>query len=166
MKAIKDLVLSNEDLRNNLKINFTGQVNDDFMNFVKKDDVLSQVTVLGGSVPHQELIKLYEQSSALLLILTGYKDGEGFLPGKLFEYLATGLPIVAVGPISSDANALLHELGRDGMIASDNDSLIKARVLLLFENWKRESIREKQSDPSRYSRKQLTFKLSELLKSI
>ena len=49
---------------------------------------------------------MYGSSSLLLIILTGYKDAEGYMPGKLFEYIATGLPIIGTGPEDGDASAL------------------------------------------------------------
>lgn len=164
MMAIKELLVNN-DFKEMSEIIFTGEVNEHIKQFVMSDDCLSKITVFQGSVPHQELIELYGQSNALLLILTGYKDGEGFLPGKLFEYLATGLPIIAVGPLPSDADQLLRENNCGEMIASDRPDLIKQKVLDLFEAWKRGKLHPALTSSSQYSRKQLTLKLVELLKT-
>ncbi len=166
MNAVKQLILSHPEFSKQVIIDFTGTVNDEFRNFVTDDESLSRITVFNASVPHHELIKLYEQSTVLLLILTGYKDGEGFLPGKLFEYLATGLPIIAIGPVPSDADVLLREEGRDIMIASGDTELMKKKILSLFQDWKAGQMPQKNSTSTRYSRKQLTFKLVELLKSV
>jgi glycosyltransferase involved in cell wall biosynthesis len=165
MLAIKEL-LSTSDFMQKVEINFTGEVNETFKQFVMGDAILSKISVFGGSVPHQELIGLYGQSSALLLILTGYKDGVGFLPGKLFEYIATGLPIIAVGPVPSDADQLLRENNYGTMIASDRLDLIKQRVLDLFEDWKKGKLHWDLNSSKQNSRKQLTLKLVELLKTI
>ena len=165
LKAAVEVVNENS-LESKLEIVFTGQVNDDLKNFVKSDQTLSNITLFESSVPHDELIQLYGKSSALLLVLTGYKDGEGFLPGKLFEYIATGLPIIAVGPLPSDADVLLRELEVGEMIASDDIDKIKKQIFNLYSNWNAGIERSTLPNPNKYSRKQLTFRLAEILKSI
>jgi hypothetical protein len=133
---------------------------------VLSNQTLKTITRFQQSVPHAELVKLFGASSALLLILTGYKDGEGFLPGKLFEYLVTNLPIIAVGPLPSDADVLMKDLKVGQMIASEDHEAIKVRIHTLYNNWKSGNSRQIISIANDYSRKQLTFKLSEILKSL
>ncbi len=166
MNAVKKLATEDSVFGRDAKIYFTGQVNDDFRKWVESDSVLSSITIFQPGVPHNELISLYSHSSLLVLILTGYKDGEGFLPGKLFEYLATGLPIMAVGPVPSDANNLLRELKHGEMIASDNQEMIKSNLQACFKNWKHGHSFQKHQVATEYSRKQLTFKLVELLNTL
>ena len=166
MMAVRQLAIENNEFKEQVDIYFTGQVNEDFRSFIQQDEILSKIVKFENNVPHKELIALYGKSSALLLILTGYKDGEGFLPGKLFEYLATGLPIVAVGPLPSDANDLLKESGNDAMIPSEDLSQIKKRLLTLFTDWGKGGSVNKSTTAVKYSRKHLTFQLVELLKSI
>lgn len=166
MKAVEELVIESPSLANELEIVFTGQVNEDFFQFVSGNKELSKVTLFQLSVPHHELVELYGKSSALLLILTGYKDGEGFLPGKLFEYLATGLPILAVGPVPSDADGLLRDSNMGQVVSSEDESAIKSLVLGNYENWKAGKKNIQSVNATRYSRKELTFKLAEILKSM
>jgi glycosyltransferase involved in cell wall biosynthesis len=165
MKAVEEVVLEHS-LSDKMEIVFTGQVNDDFKQFVLSNQTLKTITRFQQSVPHAELVKLFGASSALLLILTGYKDGEGFLPGKLFEYLVTNLPIIAVGPLPSDADVLMKDLKVGQMIASEDHEAIKVRIRTLYNNWKSGTLRQIISNANNYSRKQLTFKLSEILKSL
>jgi hypothetical protein len=106
----------------------------------------------------------YGESSLLLLILTGYKDAEGFLPGKLFEYLATGLPILGVGPLNGDAANLLKEVDQGAMIASDDLSGIKEFIKSEYSNWLSGTVRSHSvSAGQKYSRKEITRKLVEFL---
>ena len=51
---------------------------------------------------HKDVIKAYSKTSLLLLLLFNSESGKGNYPGKLFEYLATKLPILAFGPENSD----------------------------------------------------------------
>jgi glycosyltransferase involved in cell wall biosynthesis len=98
------------------------------------------------------------------LVLTGYKDAEGYLPGKLFEYLATGLPVLGVGPVQGDAAFLLRDAGLDGMIDSADIEGIKDALLKQFMRWQANSQPSvRRSLAEKYSRKSITEKLIGLL---
>src|SRR5690606_4333996 len=111
-----------------VRLEFIGEVHADFRRFVKERPMLNDVTVFTGNIPHDQLIALYGSSALLLLILTGYKDAEGFLPGKLFEYLATGLPILGVGPVAGDAATVLQESGAGVMLDDANHKGIQQMI--------------------------------------
>lgn len=164
--AVRSLMQTDESFAREVEIIFTGQANPDFESFVKADKELNRITTFQPSVPHHDVPNLLGQSSMLLLILTGYKDGEGFLPGKLFEYFATGLPILSVGPMPSDAGKILDELGYDKMVTGVDPTEIHTTLKKHFSAWQSNATEVKQVDASAFSRKQLTFKLVELLKSI
>jgi glycosyltransferase involved in cell wall biosynthesis len=166
MYAVKALAEVNAEFKNQVEVVFTGQVNADFLDFVKADAILSAITTFQSSVPHKEIVKLLGQSSVLLLVLTGYKDGEGFLPGKLFEYLATRLPIISTGPVPSDASKVLTELGYDCMVTGALSQEIETLLSKHFKDWRKGTLDVKQTNTNVFSRKQLTFKLVELLKSV
>jgi glycosyltransferase involved in cell wall biosynthesis len=166
MNAVKALAERDRDFKNQVEVVFTGQVNADFLDFVKADSILSVITTFQPSVPHKEIVKLLGQSSVLLLVLTGYKDAEGFLPGKLFEYIATGLPIISTGPVPSDAGKVLYDLGYDPMLTGTSSQEIENILSKHYTNWQRGALEIKQTNTNAFSRKQLTFKLVELLKSL
>jgi len=125
---------------------------------------LQKVTVFPGSVPHEDLIALYGSSSLLLLILTGYKDAEGFLPGKLFEYFATGLPVMGVGPTDGDAAALIKETGAGVMVESKDEAGIRKALDDAYRGWQRdEKPHINFSGVQAFSRKQITAQLADIL---
>jgi hypothetical protein len=136
MRALKSFCLASKDVTNLLRIEFTGDVHRDFIAFVEADEILASITAFQQPVPHAELLHLYERSSLLLLILTGYKDAEGYLPGKLFEYVATGLPILGVGPVNGDAADLLSRTGAGKMVASNDSAGMIELLEHAFDEWK------------------------------
>ena len=99
----------------------------------------------------------------LLLVLHGYRDAEGYLPGKLFEYLATGFPVLGIGPPDGDAAALLRESGAGTMIGAEDATAIKQYVLDVYAAWKKDESRRNDSPPATYSRRELTRRMAELL---
>ena len=162
MVAIQKLMASRPDVKAKLQIDFVGEVHSHFKDFVLGSSELSSVTKFTPSVPHDQLISMYGQSSVLLLILTGYKDAEGYMPGKLFEYLATGLPVLGTGPSNGDAARLLSSTGAGEMIEGQNEERIKVKVLEYFSDWSKGATRIQVDDVQKYSRKAITKELIEL----
>lgn len=164
MEAVAKTITEHEDFGYAVEIEFIGEVHSSFRSFVENSLVLKRVTKFTGSVPHKDLVQLYGSSAVLLLVLTGYKDAEGYMPGKLFEYLATGLPILGVGPVQGDAASLLKETESGEMIASEKPNEISITLLKYFRQWlANDQPVVKKSGGKNYSRKVLTGRLSELL---
>ncbi|MDY0747251.1 glycosyltransferase [Paucibacter sp. R3-3] len=64
-----------------------------------------------GRVPHGEAVTLMKQADLLYLpVPTGYY-AIASLPGKLFEYLACGRPILAIVPAASEVAQVLDDTG-------------------------------------------------------
>lgn len=162
MEVVAALCQANADFRKAVQVDFVGQVNSHFAHYVKEHVVLKEITTLTPTMPHKEVVKLYGKSALLLLVLTGYKDAEGYMPGKLFEYLATGLPVLGVGPEQGDAADLLNKSGAGIMIAEGNHQQIKDNLLQCFKAWENQETRNTKL-VNEYSRKTMTSRLSELL---
>lgn len=150
-----------------VELRFTGQVHDRMIKLVNADPILNQSVVIEAPVEHSRLIQLYGETSAVLLILTGYKDAEGFLPGKLFEYLATGLPILAIGPIEGDAALVLSEADAGKMIASDDENGMIEILENSYKYWLQSPV--VNPIPSRvigFSREHIAERMADFLKRI
>lgn len=164
MEAMQSLLKENNDFRSRVTVEFIGEVHGEFKDYVHASTELSSVVQFAGNIPHKQLIARYGESSLLLLILTGYKDAEGFMPGKLFEYLATGLPVLGIGPVDGDAARLLTETQAGKMLDSFDFEGIKKILLNSFEEWKTaDAPIVKKSPAERYSRKAVTSELITLL---
>ncbi len=60
-------------------------------------------------VAHDESIRFMMNSSLLLLVIPLHQSNKGIITGKLFEYLATGLPILCLGPVDGDAAEIIKK---------------------------------------------------------
>jgi glycosyltransferase involved in cell wall biosynthesis len=164
MEAVAQLCKEEPAFARNVKVEFIGEVHPAFRAFVSALETIRGITSFTGNIPHGELMSRYGSSSLLLMVLTGYKDAEGFLPGKLFEYLATGLPVLGIGPVYGDAATLLKETGAGEMIDSGDISVMKEKILDQFGLWKNhpEPVIRK-AGVQKYSRKEITRRLTDLL---
>src|SRR5690606_16241377 len=73
-----------------VKVIFVGRVSEQVQQYVQSDPWLRSHVDFPGYISHQEVFTYYRQASLLLLILTNTKNAKGNIPGKLFEYMATG----------------------------------------------------------------------------
>lgn len=164
MLALQSLCTSDQEFKNKVKVEFIGEVNLSFRKFVSERKVLQEVTVFVKSIPHEELLRQYGTASVLLLILTGYKNPESYLPGKLFEYIAAGLPVIGVGPTRGDAAAVLNSTQAGIMVDSDDTDGIANVIKQWYQQWSDSTAEKHGADISNYSRKRISGELIKLLK--
>ena len=58
---------------------------------------------------HDEAVRLMIHSSMLLLVIPDHSNNENIVTGKIFEYIASGKPILCLGPKNGDAAAILRQ---------------------------------------------------------
>lgn len=167
MEAVNQLLQEAPDFAAQTRIEFIGEVHPDFQKFVCDMPGVNNITAFTGNIPHEQLLDLYGSASLLLLVLHGYKDAEGYMPGKLFEYLATGLPVLGVGPIGGDAAAVLDETGAGVMLEGSDVPAIKRTLLEAYREWQTspEPRVERRPSVARYSRRAITGELVSLMEN-
>lgn len=139
---------------------FVGKVSEQVQNYVKADSWLSARIQFAGYVSHQEVFGFYAKADALVLILTDTKNAQGNIPGKLFEYLATGIPVLALGDPNGDSAQILKDSGGGEVIAHTDSEGIKKRLRSLLDSSSSET---KSADLEKYSRRNLSFQLAKIL---
>ncbi|MCF1752562.1 glycosyltransferase family 4 protein [Mariniradius sediminis] len=148
-----------ENEKKNVLLRFVGLVSEGVQESVKNDPWLSSHVVFEGYISHQAVFEYYKKSHLLLLILTDTKNAKGNIPGKLFEYMATGRPIIALGDPEGDAAKILAEAHVGKVFAHTDFTEIEAFLSAFEPN-------AANSDPAsihQYSRKALTQRLTELI---
>ncbi|MCK9472255.1 hypothetical protein [Sulfurimonas sp.] len=113
-----------------IKINFVGVVKPFYI-----QDNLKEFINIYDKILHTEAIS-YMNNSDCLLLIHPTTSRKGVYTGKLFEYLATLKPIIALVD-KSDVAAKLIEKANAGYI-SDNDDIqqIEKIILKAYNNWK------------------------------
>lgn len=109
---------------------------------------------------HGKAVSFMTGSSALLLIIPDHKSNKCILTGKLFEYLASGRPVICLGPKDGDAALIINQTGSGRVFDYYNSTEIKDFILSLIKNPS-----YIQGNIQEYSRKLLTQKLSQILGS-
>jgi glycosyltransferase involved in cell wall biosynthesis len=118
---------------------------------------LSQSVEFISYVDHKTAVQYMQSSSILLMIIPEIENNKGILTGKLFEYLASGKPILNIGPKDGDAAIILTENAVS--ITLDSNESEKMVEFILNSQDKSESIT--RSD--KFSRRNLTKEMAELI---
>ena len=91
-----------------------------------------QVTWL-GDLPHKEAVRAMHACDVLLVTHNQSSSAKDSTPGKFFECLATGLPLLTMGPSQSDLQAICKATGVDFVPHDEPDAQIILNGLL--EKW-------------------------------
>ena len=111
-------------------------------------------------VAHSEAIGYMRSSSALLLVIPDHESNRSIITGKIFEYLASDKPVICLGPVDGDASAIIGSaIAGETFDYNDNQGIANFLRKLADKNFVTET-----GNRNKYSRKQLTARLSEILK--
>ena len=90
------------------RIRFVGNVSDVLNTEIQKLG-LEKWVEFTPYVEHKKAVEYMINSDLLLLIIPNTENNKGILTGKLFEYIATGNPIIYIGPEDGDALGILKK---------------------------------------------------------
>ena len=116
-----------------------------------------------GYVPHVDAIKFQKQSQVLLLVEIDSEDTKCIIPGKLFEYMVSGRPILAIGPKGSDVSEILRTTNTGNYFLYGDHDALKEAILDMFQAFRTGNLKSNAIGLQQYSRKALTSKLAELI---
>src|SRR5690606_5021348 len=100
-RVLCELVQELEGFKNDFQLNLIGTVSETVLASIKKNKLTDYVNNI-GYISHNESIKYQKKSQILLLVEINSKETSYIIPGKLFEYMVSNRPVVAIGPKHSD----------------------------------------------------------------
>jgi glycosyltransferase involved in cell wall biosynthesis len=125
---------------------------------------LNDVARIVGPLSHKETLQSLAKSDLLLLLA---EELTLQIPGKTFEYLKAGRPILALAPEGAVAK-LLRQTGGGWAVASDDQEGVLAAVRECYQSWEKGEP-ERSPDPSivaRFDRRVTTGHIAGFLNSI
>ena len=108
---------------------------------------------------HNDAIRFMLESSVLLLIIPDDPGNKCIITGKLFEYLATGRPILCLGPADGDAAEIIKETGHGAVLQYYDSAAIFKYLDGVFED----PVGSQKVSYERFSRKRLAGELASML---
>ena len=161
-KVLSDLVTENNNFSKDFQLNFVGSVSEDVLDSIKKNGLSDYVNNV-GYISHKESIRFQKKSQIVLLIEMDSEDTKCIIPGKLFEYMVSNRPIVALGPKGSDVENILKETNTGNYFNYDDYESLKSTILIHYKAFQNNTLQSHGIGLQKYSRKKLTESLSKLI---
>ena len=161
-QVLSELVQENTEIAKDLELKFVGAVSDQVLKSIhnhKLSDYVNEV----GYVTHNEAIKIQKESQILLLIEIDSEATKCIIPGKLFEYMVSNRPILALGPKGSDVERIITETNTGNYFYYEAHNALKSTILRHYKSYKTDDLKTQPIGVQKYHRKALTESLSKML---
>ncbi|MEM2211636.1 MAG: hypothetical protein QXK35_07555 [Nitrososphaerales archaeon] len=131
--ALKELISEGALKSDEIEVRFYG-INEVWLeNRIKKYGLLKIVKQYGRVPSRNEFLKKQRESQLLLLLNWEDKREKGYFPLKLFEYLASKRPILAVGGFGNDVISKLLSETKAGFYTKEVDEVKRVLKKLYLE---------------------------------
>ncbi|HEY3371905.1 MAG TPA: glycosyltransferase family 4 protein [Prolixibacteraceae bacterium] len=155
---LKALCSLEQELKSQILIRFVGKVPQSVVQKFKDTNLEIELV---GYVDHPKSIEYLFRSNLLLLVIPEVKNNHGILTGKFFEYLASEIPILAIGPTEGDLAKIIEETHCGKLFDYQDTEGMRGFIL---ENLNNPGSGSSNSESAgQYSRKQLTRRVAQLL---
>src|SRR5579883_2251833 len=144
-----------EDVRSRIETRFVGRVADDQRELLQSDSRLR----LMGYVKQSDALRYMEETDFLLLVM----HDPNCATGKIYEYLASGKPIVALAPTGGEVCKTIEETGAGWCIDPADQSQIVSLLKGLATGEVRSTGRRNQEAIRSYERPRLAEKFARLM---
>ena len=161
-QVLKDLTTENESFAQDFVLRLVGAVSPSILLSLQSYH-LNQYVDHVGYVNHDKCITYQKEAQVLLLIEIDSIDTRCIIPGKLFEYIKSTRPIIALGPPASDVEKIIKDTQTGNYFSYNNYKLLKAHILSLYNTYKISKLEVNPVNISKYHRLELTKSLSKLI---
>lgn len=160
--ALKELSYEDSSFKEEMVIRTVGQVDYTVGASIEEAELGAHWEKI-DHVSHNEVLNYQLSSRVLLLMINDSPNAKGILPGKFFEYMASGRPILCIGPTDGDSAKVIEKTGAGFVVDHNDKEGLKSAILKL---WKMGKVPMKSDGIEAYSRKNLTEKLSLILNEL
>ena len=161
-KCLKEIIKENPDFKKDFELKLIGAVSQEVLDAISEFRLDRYVSNL-GYVSHKTAVEHQRKSQMLLLIEINSEDTKSIIPGKLFEYMASERPILAIGPEGSDFATIIKETNTGAFFNYDEFDALKSNILTNYALFKEGKLKTYAVGLQQYSRKSLTEKLSKIV---
>ncbi len=160
--ALNELASNDDQFKKLLRIKLIGQTDISVINSLKKKNLYNNL-ILQDHLPHKEGLIEISKSQILLLPINDAPNVKGILTGKMFEYIATQRPILAIGPTDADFANIIRSTQSGVSHGFDDTQGIKKTLTNYFELFLQHKLNVGTGFYDEFSRKNLAKKFIDLL---
>ena len=161
-EVLQELVNENIDFKADFQLKLIGAISQEVLDTITEFKLQKYVLNL-GYVSHQEALEHQRKSQVLLLIEINSEETKSIIPGKLFEYMVSERPIIAIGPEGSDFEEIITSTNTGIFFRHDEKKRLKALLLEYYNQFKNQNLKVNAIGLQHYSRKNLTGQLVKII---
>ena len=161
-ECLVELLTEIPDFKSHLEIKLIGAVSQEVLDSIEDFKLKGYLNLL-GYVSHHEAISHQKKSQVLLLIEINSEDTKSIIPGKLFEYMVSNRPIIAIGPQGSDFADIIKETNTGVFFDYTEKEKLKSVILDFYNQFLEGKLQANGVGLQQYSRKNLTKQLVQLI---
>lgn len=161
--ALVELLAEIPDFHTYFELKLIGAVSAEVLQSIDTAGLSGYVNSL-GYVPHSVAVAEQRKSQVLLLIEIDSEDTKCIIPGKLFEYMVSERPILAIGPDGADFASIIKTTNTGVFSLYSDKELIKKTILSYFNQYKEGNLKSYAIGLQQFSRKNLTSQLASILR--
>ena len=164
-ESLVELCTEIPDFKSHLEIKLIGAISQEVLETIEQFGLNSFLNNL-GYVSHAEAVAHQRKSQVLLLIEINSDETKSILPGKLFEYMVSERPIVAIGPKDSDFAEIITNTNTGVFFEYSEKAKLKQTIHEYYNQFLEAKLQSHAVGLQQYSRKNLTQQLVELLRQL
>ena len=161
-ESLVELLQEIPDFKFHLEIKLMGAVSQEVLETISQFGLNSYLNNL-GYVSHAVAVEHQRKSQVLLLIEINSEDTKSIIPGKLFEYMVSERPIIAIGPKDSDFAEIITNTNTGVFFDYSQKARLKQTILDYYTQFLEGKLQSNGVGLQHYSRKNLTKQLVELI---
>jgi len=161
-EILKDFFLENPDLRGKIQLDLVGYLEKEYEDWIIQNKFGEMIKPWGYMEHHKATNFLLKSHLLLYLIGSGGDFGKGEVAGKLYEYLASGKPILSFAPKDGESEKIIKQANSGWVLDLNDPQGIKAKLKELYELFLQGELKVEQNNSfiQGFERKNLTRKLS------
>lgn len=138
LEAVRELIDEGRVEQSDILFSFAGVF--DYPGYTENRDCVERLQLgeqvrLLGNLPHKQALGLMKGGDALLLVGDVSADAGAYIPGKLYEYMGIGKPILALN-MAGEATEIIQQFQLGEVCDPTDKAQIKQAYLALYQAWK------------------------------
>ena len=163
--VLSEMCAEDSSFKKALKIRLVGKTDTQILEAITESGLEENLTDLGYQ-PHSTAIEEQRKASILILPLRKEPEYKAVLPGKLFEYLASGRPVLGIGQPDGAMSMILNKTNT-GVVVDWEDKISMKKYI--DDCWKAHldgNLTINDGEISAFTRRNLTRQMAELFDKV
>ena len=166
MRVLKRLITDGRIDRADVRLRIVG-AQDSYVESLVRDFEIPDITEFTGFIPHRASLEYQVNSSLLLIVLRESEANPGLVPGKVYEYLGSRTPILAIMPSDYEAARIIRDSEAGTIVGESDEAGIERCILDSYAAYKSgDDISNRNNDISAYERRAGARRLAELFSDL